>query len=119
MFFAASTTEYSASCMTTASHLPAEKNGFKLFIKDPTYHARCLSKEEVRQLLADATALPTADTSNEGGSAKFVDFVPTYQAHLVDTFRKRTSKDRPLESLNIVLSTGSGSGFIVAPVLER
>jgi phosphomannomutase len=120
MFYATTTSKYDGAIMVTASHLPADKNGFKMYIHDPKYMARGLEKEEVRKILEDAEV----NESNDDDSLDpppppmVVDFVPTYQSHLIETFRRRTSRILPLKNLNVVLSTGCGSGFIVSRVFR-
>eukprot|EP00520_Triparma_pacifica_P019554 CAMPEP_0118631818 /NCGR_PEP_ID=MMETSP0785-20121206/110_1 /TAXON_ID=91992 /ORGANISM="Bolidomonas pacifica, Strain CCMP 1866" /LENGTH=131 /DNA_ID=CAMNT_0006522539 /DNA_START=189 /DNA_END=581 /DNA_ORIENTATION=- len=42
MFYAVTTGHYSSAVMVTASHLPKEKNGFKIFVQNDEYQARCL-----------------------------------------------------------------------------
>jgi phosphomannomutase len=127
MFYAVTTSKYDASVMVTASHLPAHKNGYKIFVRDSKYKARCLEKGEVKALLEDAdvdndysedekddrddVTIPTLQT--------VLDFVPIYQSQLIETFRKRTCRIRPLKKLKVMLSTGHGSGFIVSRTFQE
>ncbi|GMI06117.1 hypothetical protein TrRE_jg1854 [Triparma retinervis] len=127
MFYAVTTSKYDASVMVTASHLPAHKNGYKIFVRDSKYKARCLEKGEVKALLEDAdvdndysedekddrddVTIPTLQT--------VLDFVPIYQSQLIETFRKRTCRIRPLKKLKVMLSTGHGSGFIVSRAFQE
>ena len=126
IFYGCSSERFDAGVMCTASHLPKHMAGFKFFVKDDQYGARGLEKGQVMGLLEAAEGLheqggdeggpSSAEGKSEEGAA--IDLVGRYKSHVVATFRRRTSLDAPFSDLKVLLSTGSGSGYIVGDVLS-
>jgi phosphomannomutase len=111
-----------AGVMVTASHLPADKNGFKLF----TTLGGQVDIQELGRRAADQAAalyssasLPATSGHDSVMCSAWVDWMPMYAASLeqavctlVDTAKS------PLEGLTIVLNAGNGSGGFFRTVLE-
>lgn len=122
-----------ASVMVTASHLPLDRNGFKLF-----YNGTACTKNELVTVGDMATTcamnwytqhslLPP--TSGDGAvlCTSWVDFMPCYAASLKQHIQKEVvveqqgvqDNDLCLKGLTLVLNAGHGSGGFFASVLEE
>jgi len=111
--------------MVTASHLPSDRNGFKLFTPKGGF-----TKDQVQQMnrLAADFAQKWHDIEGllpptSGGEGVFcserVDFMPGYASTLQKAIcsEVESTSDKPLEGLTIVLNSGNGSGGFFHKVL--
>lgn len=119
--------------MVTASHLPAERNGFKFFSTHD--HPSGYSPAAVAALQAPAAAvamewfqrgiLPPMSSGREAYvmcSQYVSSWMPDHYSHMLQEAIKTkvggSTSDRPLQGLKIVLNTGNGSGGFFHSVLE-
>jgi phosphomannomutase len=108
---------FDGAVMITASHLPANRNGFKFFTSGGG-----LEKADITAILDLAEKAPHP-ASAAPGKVSAADFMPVYAASLVETIRKRAADpvhpDEPLKGLRIVVDAGNGGGgFFVDNVLK-
>ena len=106
--FMATVTEgflFDASVMTTASHLPYERNGFKFFSAKGGFE-----KDDIAELLKIAETIPDEDMALICSAAEKVDFMPVYAKQLVDAIRRGTGEEKPLEGMRIIIDAGNGAG---------
>jgi len=108
--------------MITASHLPEDRNGIKLFTKSGGY-----TKADIDTLIIGAIrearhwhdfgVLPP--TSGDGAvDCTHVDFMPHYRNRLRDAIIAEVGGgDKPLAGLKIVLNAGNGSGYFFNDIL--
>jgi phosphomannomutase len=89
--------------MITASHLPFNRNGIKLFTKDGG-----LNKEDIAEILKEAETIVTDFAP--GGKRVDCSFIETYAQGIVDTVRQKTGKDAPLTGAHIIVDAGNGAG---------
>jgi phosphomannomutase len=122
-----------AAVMVTASHLPVDKNGLKVFTR------KGWSKESVERLGALAIEFAQAQFSDGStssqlalgpysepslvGATDWVSFFPSYvkslqDAVLCETQCTETASPQPLKGLKIVVNAGHGSGSFLAQALE-
>ncbi|CAM9568963.1 unnamed protein product [Chrysoparadoxa australica] len=112
--------DFDGSIMVTASHLPSNRNGFKLFTP-----AGGLGKPDVAWLVAEAAQVHAQDrsfTSPPADLYKAVPILPVYQQLLQDMIREDVGKAGddyllPLKGLKIVVNAGNGMGGFVADLL--
>ena len=133
-----------ASVMVTASHLPADRNGLKLF-----YQGRCLSQGQIRTLGDHASKyamewytqnslLPPASGDGAVMCSSWVDYMPHYASSLKQaiqrqvlhggtqeapetagaTSSKNDDETKCLEGLTLVVNAGHGSGGFFQKVLQ-
>ncbi|KAK4256175.1 hypothetical protein QN277_009074 [Acacia crassicarpa] len=102
------------SIMITASHLPFNRNVFKLFTNDGG-----LGKADIKDILERAADIYNQFTEeslmNTEGKAlksiKKVDYTAVYASDLVKEVRKTAgSIEKPLEGFHIVVDAGNGAG---------
>jgi phosphomannomutase/phosphoglucomutase len=92
--------------MVTASHLPADHNGFKVCVGHDAIYG------EQIQILRKIMEKDSNDTSHREGSVTDFDILTPYLTHLLkDT--------KPMKSKKIVIDCGNGNGSQVAPALFR
>lgn len=103
------------SIMVTASHLPAERNGLKFFLKEGGLEA-----DEVASLLDDAEKL-RPETMPLSGEMLPVAYLPAYRNLLADRIREGLGRDiaKPLLGLHVVVDAGNGAGGFYADLLEE
>ncbi|GMH76497.1 hypothetical protein TrST_g10057 [Triparma strigata] len=103
-------------CIVTASHLPSDKNGFKIFDKHGP-----VSVERRDELLKVAgriyDEIEGEEYENEG-RGEGVDYMEVYVASLVD-YVESSLGPKGLSGLKVLLNSGSGSGFYLNEVLGR
>jgi len=97
--------------MVTASHLPADRNGFKFFTPSGG-----LGKKEITALLEDAFAL---DPPAPAELPLYYDLMASYVTYLVERVQEWTGKEFPLTGRKILVDAGGGSGGFYVGVLER
>ena len=121
--------------MVTASHLPADRNGFKFFTPDGGFTNAQIQRlvtlaSEHAQLWYDLGILPP--TSGQGGvfCSEWVNFMPHYELNLKNAILDQVHPDekggkqehralkQTLQGLKIVLNAGNGSGGFFKKVLE-
>jgi phosphomannomutase len=121
--------------MVTASHLPSDRNGFKLF--SATNGGFTKAKiQQIGQLAVDFCQqwhdregmLPPTSGGEGVFCSKWVDFMPQYADTLKDAIRREVGQTKdsasssagsgPLEGLKIVLNSGNGSGGFFYKVLQ-
>ena len=116
--FMATVTEgfmFDASVITTASHLPYERNGFKFFSAKGGFE-----KDDIAELLKIAETIPDEDMALICSAAEKVDFMPVYAKQLVDAIRRGTGEEKPLEGMRIIIDAGNGAGgFFEKEVLKK
>lgn len=100
----------SGSIMITASHHPAQKNGFKFITRDGG-----LTSDDVKNLIEAAAAVEIPDPL-----VKEIDFLSTYSEGLKRMIRERLNDDsvKPLLGLHVVVDAGNGAGGFYAGLLE-
>ncbi len=98
------------SIMITASHHPAQKNGFKFITRDGG-----LTSGDVKSLIEAA-----ADVELPDPLVREVDFLSTYTESLKAMIHKRLDDDsvKPLLGLHVVVDAGNGAGGFYARLLE-
>ena len=98
------------SIMITASHHPAQKNGFKFITRDGG-----LTSGDVKNLIEAAAAADIPDPL-----VREVDFLSTYTESLKVMIHKRLNDDsvKPLLGLHVVVDAGNGAGGFYARLLE-
>ncbi|MFD3157802.1 phosphomannomutase/phosphoglucomutase [Haloimpatiens sp. FM7330] len=110
--------EYDGAIMITASHLPFNRNGLKLFTKEGA-----IEKSDLKQIVDIAKS--EADLVNKQcGSANTIDFISIYAKVLVEKIREgvnsKVDKLQPLKDFKIIVDAGNGcGGFYVNKVLKE
>ncbi len=107
-------TDFDGSVMITASHLPMERNGLKLFGRDggfdkPDIRAVLLSAETIVPTYSDKTAQP-------------VDLIALYSTDLCQKIKRGVNAadyEQPLAGLHVVLDAGNGAGGFFAERVLR
>jgi len=110
--------------MITASHLPEDRNGIKLFTKQGGY-----TKGDIDTLISGAIrvghlwhdygVIPPA--SGHGAvDCEHVNFMPHYRERLQQAIIDEVGSDdaKPLDGLKIVLNAGNGSGYFFTAILH-
>jgi phosphomannomutase len=122
-----------ASVMVTASHLPIDRNGFKMFtssgggltrdqLSDLGRRAKCVASTLFEQMVIPPTSGDQALFCSE-----WVDYMPAYIGHLKAAIvnqvqgeraqSRREGSSKPLGGLTIVLNAGNGSGGFLGKLL--
>lgn len=104
-----SETNFDGSVMITASHLPMERNGMKLFDRDggfdkPDIKAVLKAAGEIAEQYSDKPAQP-------------LDLIGFYSADLCEKIKRGVAAvdyNRPLAGLHVVLDAGNGAGGFFA-----
>ena len=110
--------------MITASHLPEDRNGIKLFTKQGGF-----TKTDIDALISGAIhvghhwhdfgVIPPA--SGHGAvDCEHVDFMPHYRERLRQAIINEVGADddKPLRGLKVVLNAGNGSGYFFNDILH-
>lgn len=107
-------TDFDGSVMITASHLPMERNGMKLFSRDGGF-----DKADIGAVLQAAGALAPAYSEK---TAQPCDLIALYAKDLCEKIRRGVAAPddaRPLAGLHVVLDAGNGAGgFFAERVLK-
>ena len=108
-------TKCDGAVMITASHLPANRNGFKFFTPGGG-----MEKEDIKEILKIAASLEGvtdsgADkTTGDITSGEPVDLIGIYAEHLKSIIIDGCKNHLPLSGLKIVVDAGNGSGGFYA-----
>lgn len=110
--------------MITASHLPEDRNGIKLFTKQGGFTKTDIDTLisgaiQVGNLWHDCGIIPPA--SGHGAvDCEHVNFMPHYRERLQQAIIDEVGADdeKPLDGLKIVLNAGNGSGAFFAKILH-
>lgn len=107
-----------ASIQVTASHHPAEKNGFKFFTK-----AGALSSADIEKIIEIAQADNFPPITRILGKVKPINIMSYYcdkiKNVIIDS-TKNLHKDKPLEGLKIAVDAGNGAGgFFAKNILDE
>ena len=97
--------------MVTASHLPADRNGFKFFTPSGS-----LGSDDITTLLEAAWELEAPDPAQ---LPLYYDLMEAYSTYLVERVQDWTGEEFPLKGRHILVDAGGGSGGFYVGVLER
>ena len=107
-----------AAIMVTASHLPPDRNGFKIFgdvSKEQLWKMGEYAAQVVSEWYSHGILPPS---SGHVMCTQWVDWMPEYAERLRSAIVSQSSKgDRPLEGFKIVLNAGNGAGGFFNQVL--
>lgn len=100
--------KYDGAVMITASHLPFNRNGLKLFTDEGG-----LESKDIKEILKTAAALSKLKNRIEFYKAEKADLVGAYSAHLQQIIKDEVNHgEKPLEGLHIVVDASNGvSGY--------
>ncbi|MDD4508609.1 MAG: phosphomannomutase/phosphoglucomutase [Eubacteriaceae bacterium] len=99
--------------MITASHMPFNRNGIKLFTKEGG-----MEQNDLSDVLKQAEVIETSMAL--GGKKVKHHFLPTYAANIVKIIQKRTGETKPLTGAKIIVDAGNGAGgFFCHDVLDQ
>ena len=104
-------TRADGAIMITASHQPADKNGFKFIT-----HGGSLTSEDVQALIEAAAQVDVPDPL-----VREVDFLSTYAEGLKAMVHRRLNDNslKPLLGLHVVVDAGNGAGGFYARLLSE
>lgn len=108
---------YDGAVMITASHLPFNRNGLKLFTRDGG-----LESSEIKEVLRSAAVLSELEDGVEMEQAKKADLVGAYSAHMERLIKEEVQAedyDSPLKGLHIVVDASNGVGGYFTRLLEN
>ncbi|SFL44814.1 phosphomannomutase/phosphoglucomutase [Halanaerobium salsuginis] len=114
--------QYDGSIMITASHLPADKNGFKFFTKDGG-----LEKEDITAILNYAAdheiEFEKIVIQDIEVNLEKINLMTDYAVHIQKIIRKNLSQgvdtEQPLADFKIIVDAGNGAGgFFVKEILD-
>ena len=103
-----------ASVMVTASHHPADRNGFKFFLPEGGIDSE--------QLNAIITLMEgPQEAGSPVGVIEAYDFLGKYKEQLMTLVRQKLEDDvaRPLLGLHVLVDAGNGAGGFFAAMLEE
>ncbi|WMJ82663.1 phosphomannomutase/phosphoglucomutase [Oscillospiraceae bacterium LTW-04] len=104
-----SETDFDGSVMITASHLPMERNGMKLFDRDGGF-----DKPDIKAVLKAAEQIIEQHSDKQ---AQPLDLISLYSADLCQKIKRGVAAadyDHPLAGLHVVLDAGNGAGGFFA-----
>ncbi|WP_034550417.1 phosphoglucomutase [Carnobacterium funditum] len=107
-----------AAVMITASHLPYEYNGLKIFTKDGG-----AEHEDIEFILKNADVKKLTDAESKG-TVKKANLLKVYAADLREKIKRGIndvkSHEKPLAGRHIIVDAGNGAGgFFATEVLEK
>lgn len=95
--------------MITASHLPFNRNGIKLFTREGG-----LNKEDIAEILTMAEDI---EVKMNFGKREPHAFIPVYAANIVAAIREKTGEENPLDGAKIIVDAGNGAGGFFAKLV--
>ena len=107
--------EYTGAVMITASHLPYNRNGLKLFTNEGGLESR-----DIKVVLAKAAEYAATDWEAPAYTAEKADLVGAYTAHMQKLIKDDVNAEnyeKPLEGLHIVVDASNGVGGYFVNVL--
>ena len=107
---------YDGAVMITASHLPFNRNGLKLFTKDGG-----LESQDIKTVLRSASLISGLDLQLEYDVAEKADLVGAYTAHMQNLIKaevKAADYEKPLAGLHVVVDASNGVSGYFTNVLE-
>lgn len=112
-----------AGVMVTASHLPKDRNGFKIYTRQGGYNSTAI--KELGILAAEYASewyskgiLPPSSGKDAVMCDEWVHYMDRYADSLIDAVKREVGSELPLKSLKIVFNAGNGSGGFFKNVLE-
>lgn len=105
VYFAVGTYGYDAGVMVTASHNPAEYNGFKVVGKGVSV----VRGSEIEEIIKSGVEI-----SDKSGTFTMRDIWPEFLSHLLSFVKKENIKP-----LNVVIDAGNGLAGLVVPKLFK
>lgn len=104
--------QYTGAIMITASHLPFNRNGLKLFTNEGG-----LESKDIKVVLAKAAEYAEKEMDTVEYNAEKADLVGAYTAYMQKLIKEEVNADnfeKPLEGLHIVVDASNGvSGYFV------
>ncbi|MEG0310541.1 MAG: phosphomannomutase/phosphoglucomutase [Eubacterium sp.] len=98
--------------MITASHLPFNRNGIKLFSQNGG-----LNKGDITEILEQAETIVT--DFKLGGKRKEIPFMKKYATNIVTMIQEKTGVEKPFDGAHIIVDAGNGAGgFFAGQVLK-
>ncbi len=113
-----------AGVMVTASHLPSDRNGFKIFYRNggmtlPVLQDLGARAGTILNQWFSAGILPPASGGVEVRCSAHVSYMPAYAESLKRAVIQNVGREnKPLEGLKIVFNPGNGSGGFFYDVLK-
>lgn len=107
---------YDGAVMITASHLPFNRNGLKLFTREGG-----LESSQIKEVLEKAAVISRVDHEIEFYEAEEADLVGAYSAHMQRLIKEEVNAqdfEHPLQGLHIVVDASNGVGGYFTKVLE-
>lgn len=108
---------YDGAIMITASHLPFNRNGLKLFTREGG-----LESSDIKEVLKRAALISEVGTVVEKAEAEKADLVGAYSAHMESLIKEEVNAEdyeKPLQGLHIVVDASNGVGGYFTKVLEH
>lgn len=109
--------QYDGAVMITASHLPFNRNGLKLFTREGG-----LESGDIKEVLKRAALLSEIGSAVEKAEAEKADLVGAYSAHMEKLMKEEVNAEeyeKPLKGLHIVVDASNGVGGYFTKVLEH
>ncbi len=107
-------TNFDGSVMITASHLPMERNGLKLFSRDGGF-----DKPDIKAVLQAAETIAPAYSQK---AVREFDLIALYSNDLCEKIKRGVNAadyEHPLDGLHVVLDAGNGAGGFFAERVLR
>lgn len=117
MFWATQHEDYDADCaiMITASHLPYQYNGLKLFTKQGG-----AEKADITRILNLAAVHQVRlETVQRQGSVVSMPLLQDYASGIVHTIISKTGSSKPFDGMHIIVDAGNGAGGFYAQTVLR
>ncbi len=108
--------EYDGAVMITASHLPFNRNGLKLFTREGG-----LESKDIKEVLEKAAVISSMSHKVEFAEAETADLVGAYSRHMQNIIKEEVQAEdyeHPLKGLHIVVDASNGVGGYFTKVLE-
>lgn len=109
--------QYDGAVMITASHLPFNRNGLKLFTREGG-----LESKDIKEVLKRAALISGTESTSRKAAAEKADLVGAYSAHMERLIKEEVNAEdyeMPLKGLHIVVDASNGVGGYFTKVLEH